>query len=97
MVALAQQDAAGTFLDWGVIHVSVTNIVVIAGMVVLFALALVIPFPSHRSTATAAPEAGPAAPPEPPDPPPPAAVVTAATPATAVGAGAAEDPERVPR
>ncbi|MEO7060757.1 MAG: hypothetical protein ABI083_13640 [Lapillicoccus sp.] len=95
MVALAQQDAAGAFLDWGVLHVSVTNIVVIAGMVVLFALALVIPFPSHRSAAAA--EAGPAAPPEPPDPPPPAAVVTAATPATAVGAGAAEDPERVPR
>jgi hypothetical protein len=37
--------AAGTFLDWGFIHVSVANVIVIAVMVLLFVLAIVLPFP----------------------------------------------------
>ncbi len=48
MVAFAQQDGAGAFVDWGVLHVSVTNIAVVGAMLFLFVLALVLPFPGHR-------------------------------------------------
>lgn len=37
--------AAGRYLDWGVVHISVTNALIIAAMVVVFALAIVLPFP----------------------------------------------------
>jgi hypothetical protein len=43
--------AAGHYLHWGVISVSVTNLLIIITMVVLFGLALVVPFPGHRTTA----------------------------------------------
>ena len=35
---------AGRYLHWGVISVSVTNALIILAMIVVFALALVIPF-----------------------------------------------------
>lgn len=38
-------DAPGTFLHWGVIQISVANLLVIILMVVVFALALLLPFP----------------------------------------------------
>jgi hypothetical protein len=40
--------AAGKYIHWGVVSVSVTNLLVIVGMIVVFALALVIPFPGPR-------------------------------------------------
>ena len=36
---------AGHYVNWGVFHISVTNLVIIAVMIVVFILALVIPFP----------------------------------------------------
>ena len=42
---------AGHYLHWGVISVSVTNLLIIVAMLVLFVLALVLPFPGHRATA----------------------------------------------
>jgi hypothetical protein len=45
--ALFLADGAGSYVNWGVIQISVTNAVVIAIMVVVFVLALVIPFPKH--------------------------------------------------
>jgi len=42
--ALAPLDA-GRYVHWGVISISVTNLAIIAAMVVVFVLALVIPFP----------------------------------------------------
>jgi len=42
--ALASLDA-GRYVHWGVISISVTNLAIIAAMVVVFVLALVIPFP----------------------------------------------------
>jgi hypothetical protein len=37
------------YLDWGVIQISLTNFLIIVGMVVLFVLALILPFPgSHE-------------------------------------------------
>lgn len=39
---------AGTYLHWGVLQISVANLVVIGAMIVLFLLALVLPFPGGR-------------------------------------------------
>jgi len=38
-------DSPATYLHWGFILISVPNLLVIAGMLVLFAVALVAPFP----------------------------------------------------
>jgi hypothetical protein len=43
-------DSPATYLHWGFILISVPNLLVIAGMLVLFAVALVAPFP-HGSEA----------------------------------------------
>jgi hypothetical protein len=40
--------SAGTYVNWGVISISVANLVVIGLMILLFVLALVVPFPGHR-------------------------------------------------
>jgi hypothetical protein len=37
--------AAGKYLSWGVISISLTNLFIIVLMVVVFVLALVLPFP----------------------------------------------------
>ncbi|MFC8504438.1 hypothetical protein ACFUC1_18950 [Pedococcus sp. NPDC057267] len=42
---------AGTYLDWGVVHVSVTNALIIVLMLVVFAAALLLPFPGAHSRA----------------------------------------------
>jgi hypothetical protein len=39
---------AGTYLHWGVVQISLANLVVIGVMIVLFVLALVLPFPGGR-------------------------------------------------
>lgn len=38
-------DSPATYLHWAFILISVPNLLVIAGMLVLFAVALVVPFP----------------------------------------------------
>ena len=38
----------GKYFHWGVVQISAANLAVIALMVVLFALALVLPFPGSR-------------------------------------------------
>ncbi len=40
--------ASAVFLQWGVIQISLANCIVIAVMVVLFVLALTLPFPHGR-------------------------------------------------
>lgn len=40
-----RMDTPSTYFHWGFIFISVPNLLVIAGMVVLFAIALVAPFP----------------------------------------------------
>jgi hypothetical protein len=39
---------AGTYLHWGVISISAANLAVVGLMILLFVLALVVPFPGHR-------------------------------------------------
>jgi hypothetical protein len=41
-------DHPGHYLNWGVIQISVANLVVIALMVVVFLLAVLLPFPKGR-------------------------------------------------
>jgi hypothetical protein len=36
---------AGTYIHWGVLSISLTNFLIIVGMIVIFVLALVVPFP----------------------------------------------------
>lgn len=46
MVVLA--DGAGRYISSGVIQISVTNVSIIALMIVVFVLAIVLPFPGRR-------------------------------------------------
>jgi hypothetical protein len=39
---------AGHYLHWGVVQISVSNLIVIVAMLAVFALALLLPFPGHR-------------------------------------------------
>ena len=39
---------AGAYVHWGVIQISVTNLLIIVGMVVVFAAALLVPFPGRH-------------------------------------------------
>jgi len=41
-------DSSGRYLTWGVIQISVTNLLIIAAMVVVFLLAIVVPFPGQH-------------------------------------------------
>jgi hypothetical protein len=45
---LIPMDAVGTYLHWGVIQISAANLAVIVLMLVVFALALILPFPRSR-------------------------------------------------
>jgi hypothetical protein len=47
-VAAAIASDGGHYLHVGVINIGVTNLAIIAGMVVVFILALVLPFPGPR-------------------------------------------------
>ncbi|WP_155892926.1 hypothetical protein [Intrasporangium chromatireducens] len=47
-LATVVMDAGGRFIDWGVLHVSVGNLIVVLVMLVVFALVLVLPFPGER-------------------------------------------------
>lgn len=46
---LSATGPGGAYYDWGVIHISATNLAVIGVMLVLFVLALVIPFPRDHT------------------------------------------------
>jgi hypothetical protein len=48
LVAAADTSPAGTFLTWGIFSIQLGNLLVIIAMLVLFALALVLPFPGGR-------------------------------------------------
>ena len=58
MVALRfAQDGAGTYLDWGVVHISLANLLVIVLMVGVFFAALLLPFPKPSEGPSASPRA----------------------------------------
>lgn len=41
--------AAGRYVHWGVVQISLTNLLIIAAMLVVFVLALLLPFPGERA------------------------------------------------
>jgi hypothetical protein len=47
-------DSPATYLSWNFILISIPNVLMIIGMVVVFVVALVAPFPSHDEAAQAA-------------------------------------------
>ncbi len=48
LVAAIDLNQPGHYLNWGVISISVANLVVIVVMLALFALAILLPFPKDR-------------------------------------------------
>ncbi|MEP7193126.1 MAG: hypothetical protein ABI903_09700 [Actinomycetota bacterium] len=44
-------ETAGNYIHWGVIQISVANLAIILVMVLVFILALVVPFPTHDDEA----------------------------------------------
>jgi large-conductance mechanosensitive channel len=48
LLALAAQDGGTVYLGWGAFTIQLGNFIVIAAMIVLFVLALVLPFPKGR-------------------------------------------------
>lgn len=47
-VATVLATGAGHYVHWGVISISVANLLVVVLMILLFVLALVVPFPAPR-------------------------------------------------
>jgi hypothetical protein len=48
LAGVIPMDPPGTFVHWGVIQISVANLVVIALMIIVFVLALLLPFPGRK-------------------------------------------------
>ena len=46
-LSIVVAEGPGKYISWGVIQISVANLAIIGAMVLLFILALVVPFPSH--------------------------------------------------
>ncbi|MBO0893184.1 MAG: hypothetical protein J2O39_02310, partial [Acidimicrobiales bacterium] len=51
----------GRYVHWSIFTVSVANLIVIGVMVVIFGLALLVPFPSRREAEERPPEGAPTA------------------------------------
>jgi hypothetical protein len=47
LAALINLGGTGHYVHWGFIQISVANLVVIALMIVVFVLAILLPFPRH--------------------------------------------------
>ncbi len=60
--AVVNLDQPGTYLHWSIFTVSVANLVLILVMVVIFGVALILPFPKGRTYPPAAESLGPADP-----------------------------------
>lgn len=41
-------EGAGNYLDFGIFHISATNALIMGAMIVVFILAIVLPFPHHE-------------------------------------------------
>jgi hypothetical protein len=46
-------DAPATYLNWNFILISIPNVIMIAGMIAVFIVALIAPFPSHAEAVLA--------------------------------------------
>jgi hypothetical protein len=48
LAGVIPMDTPGSYVNWGVIHISVANLVVIVLMLAVFVLALLLPFPGRK-------------------------------------------------
>jgi len=46
-LSIVVAEGPGNYISWGVIQISVANFAIICAMVLVFILALVVPFPTH--------------------------------------------------
>jgi hypothetical protein len=46
--ANVQASGAGTYVHWGVVQISLTNLIIIGLMLLVFVLAILLPFPGNR-------------------------------------------------
>jgi large-conductance mechanosensitive channel len=46
-LSIVVAEGPGKYISWGVIQISVTNFTIICVMVLVFILALIVPFPTH--------------------------------------------------
>ena len=46
-LSIVVAEGPGKYISWGVIQISVANLAIIGVMVLVFILALVVPFPTH--------------------------------------------------
>lgn len=44
----ALESGAGTYVHWGVVQISLANLIIIGLMLLVFVLAILLPFPGHR-------------------------------------------------
>ncbi len=49
LAALVHLGGTGKYISWGVIQISLANLIIIAVMIVLFAAAIILPFPKHEA------------------------------------------------
>jgi len=54
ITAMGLLDGHARFLHWGVVQLSLANLIVIALMLIVFALAVIVPFPHARDDADSA-------------------------------------------
>lgn len=45
--AVVHLGGVGKYIHWGFVQISLANVIIIAVMIVLFVLAIVLPFPKH--------------------------------------------------
>ncbi|MGC9961356.1 MAG: hypothetical protein ABSE47_05570 [Acidimicrobiales bacterium] len=64
LAAVVNLNHTGHYVHWGFIQISVANLVVIGLMLLIFVLALVLPFPHGKAATRSSASAPPAAPPE---------------------------------
>ena len=48
LAALVHLGGTGRYITWGVVQISLANLVVIAVMIVMLVAAIIVPFPKHQ-------------------------------------------------
>ena len=49
LAALVHLGGTGKYISWGVVQISLANLIVIAVMIVMLVAAIVLPFPRHET------------------------------------------------
>ncbi|MGA2804660.1 MAG: hypothetical protein ABSF89_09750 [Acidimicrobiales bacterium] len=49
LAALVHLGGTGKYISWGVVQISLANLIIIAVMIVMLVAAIVLPFPKHET------------------------------------------------